>query len=141
MIKLKMDAKVSGPIFSPQAPQIVRQAGEATVQELLEKGEERLSEVLRPRPKGVYLSRAEAAPGKSSTGHYRRSISTKRTGLSGVINDGGVVYGAWLEGQGSRNLTTRFKGYASFRRVKQWLESIADNILDKQKIRLLRRLG
>lgn len=33
-----------------------------------------------------------------------------------------MVYGPWLEGTGSRNATTRFKGYWSFRRAVQQVE-------------------
>lgn len=47
-------------------------------------------------------------------------------GLS--IWDNYVVYGPWLEGNGSRNRTTRFKGYASFRRSAQALERVAGAI-------------
>lgn len=36
-----------------------------------------------------------------------------------IVNDRGVIYGHWLEGTGSRNRTTRFKGYFSFRRATQ----------------------
>jgi hypothetical protein len=78
----------------------------------------------------VYLSVQEAGPKRASTGNYRRNISTTITGLNAVITDGGVIYGPWLEGVSSRNTTTRFKGYASFRRVGQWVE--------KQQMRVLR---
>jgi len=34
-----------------------------------------------------------------------------------VVNDRGIIYGPWLEGVGSRNKSTRFKGYFSLRRA------------------------
>ncbi|MGV9803926.1 hypothetical protein ACWDTP_38425, partial [Mycobacterium sp. NPDC003449] len=52
------------------------------------------------------------------------------------VNDGGVVYGPWLEGTGSRNApVTRFRGYATFRRVKAMIDRRAPGIAQ----RLLRR--
>jgi hypothetical protein len=56
------------------------------------------------------------------TGYYQSQIQTVHHGLDRVINDNGVIYGPWLEGVGSRNKTTRFKGYASFRRAQQQIE-------------------
>jgi len=50
-----------------------------------------------------------------------------------VVNDSDVIYGPWLEGTGSRNKTTRFKGYWIFRRVTQALRrkapAIAQHVL------------
>jgi hypothetical protein len=39
--------------------------------------------------------------------------------LQEVVHDRGIIYGPWLEGVGSRNQSTRFKGYASLRRAFQ----------------------
>jgi len=36
-----------------------------------------------------------------------------------VVTDSGIIYGHWLEGTGSRNRTTRFKGYFMWRRTYQ----------------------
>ena len=108
--------------------------------ELLQKGEQRLDTVLRPRPAGVYLSRDQAQKGKASTGHYRRNIHSMRQGLHGRIDDGKVIYGAWLEGTGSRNATTRFKGYGSFRKVRQWLENQKLSVLKKHMRKAVLRL-
>lgn len=56
------------------------------------------------------------------TGFYRSRIQTRNLGTSSLITDGGVIYGPWLEGVGSRNATTRFKGYSTFRRVAPRLQ-------------------
>lgn len=56
---------------------------------------------------------------RNPTGYYQSNIQNIMRGPDRVINDNNVVYGPWLEGVGSRNKTTRFKGYASFRRAKQ----------------------
>ena len=73
------------------------------------------------------------------TGHYRRSIHGQLHGrFSAEVNDSGVVYGPWLEGVGSRNATTRFKGYAMFRRAHQRVERATTPTVTKA---LQRHLG
>ena len=50
------------------------------------------------------------------TGYYRYQIQYDHEGIETVIGDGGVVYGPWLEGVGSRNSpVTKFPGYHTFR--------------------------
>lgn len=52
------------------------------------------------------------------TGYYQSQITRTRQIDSIIVDDGGVIYGPWLEGIGSRNYpATRFKGYATFRKV------------------------
>jgi hypothetical protein len=67
---------------------------------------------------------------KHQTGHYRAEISIERTSRTRVT-DGGIVYGPWLEGTSSRNRSTRFKGYATFRRTAAELAKIPDDLLDR----------
>ncbi len=47
----------------------------------------------------------------------------------GVIHDSGTIYGPWLEGTSKKNETTRFKGYASFRRGSQRIDELGGRIL------------
>ena len=129
-----INVDISGPLFKKGA-KITRDAMEDAVQELVELGEDRLDRGLRPRPAGVYLSAQQARPGKASTGHYRRNVSGEVQGLRGRIDDGGVVYGPWLELGGGR-----FKGYATFRRVGQWLEKKADDVLEKHVRKAVQRM-
>lgn len=53
------------------------------------------------------------------TPYYETQIILQRRVDDWVVHDRGVSYGPWLEGVSSRNRTTRFKGYASFRRAVQ----------------------
>lgn len=62
------------------------------------------------------------------TGYYQSRITVDRAGTGYQVSDGGVVYGPWLEGVGSRNATTRFKGYATFRRTKALVDRKAPGI-------------
>lgn len=72
---------------------------------------------------------------KHPTGHYQSRITTTRAKDNVAITDGGVIYGPWLEGTSSRNQSTRFKGYSTFRRMTQKLQqkavSIAEPVLGK----------
>ena len=131
----------SGPFFASTMPGKVKSAIEDCVQEVIERGEQKLAEMLRPRPAGVYLSVQEAQRGKASTGHYRRSIHGERHGTLGRIHDSGVRYGAWLEGVSSRNQTTRFKGYHSFAKTVQFLQKESPRIVEKRIKRLANDLS
>ena len=113
-----MSVEVSGPLFK-EGGRIVGKVTEQFVQRMVELGEQRLDIVLRPRntSPGVYLT---AQQGGKSTGHYRRNVSGTVQGVRGRIDDGGVIYGPWLEFGGGR-----FKGYAAFRKTKQWLDEQA----------------
>lgn len=58
-----------------------------------------------------------------------------------IVHDRGIIYGPWLEGTGSRNATTRFKGYFAQRRAAQQLEGQLDRVLAPVTARLVRRLN
>lgn len=61
------------------------------------------------------------------TGHYRSSIKAEPVEGRYVVTDSRVIYGPWLEGVGSRNSpVTRFKGYATFRRMLPRIKKRAD---------------
>lgn len=53
------------------------------------------------------------------TPYYETQINIRHEFAQSVVNDRGVIYGPWLEGTSSRNQTTRFKGYAAFRKATQ----------------------
>jgi hypothetical protein len=65
------------------------------------------------------------------TPYYETQIIQQHRGVSEVIHDRGIVYGPWLEGTSRRNQTTRFKGYASFRRAAQEVQRLAPVLVGK----------
>jgi hypothetical protein len=85
----------------------------AVAQDGVNKIHQRLGEVLQ-NPSGFYESR----------------VVTERRGDNNVITDN-VVYSGWLEGTSSRNQSTRFKGYHTFRMVQQELEHTAGETASK----------
>lgn len=89
---------MSGPIFSGQFAEELRQATMEADQELgdraVELVQQRLDEVLQ-HPTGFYRSQINAAP----------------RGDVVYVTDNECVYGPWLAGRGSRNAISVFKGY------------------------------
>lgn len=65
---------------------------------------------------------------QNPTGYYQSQITYTTNTRETVVNDQGVIYGPWLEGTGSRNQTTKFKGYSSFRKAAQQLNAAAELI-------------
>lgn len=74
----------------------------------------------------------------SKSGQYVHSIQTERQLNDIAVTDGGIIYGPWLEGVSSRNKTTRFKGYAQFRRAAQSTRmragEVAESLLESKYI-------
>lgn len=64
------------------------------------------------------------------TPYYETQVVTQRRSDSTVITDQGVIYGPWLAGTGSRNRTTRFKGYAHWRLAVQEADARAQQLAD-----------
>ena len=129
-MNLSVKVATQGPLFTSKATRLMGKAVDSAIKEVVQKGEQRLAEELRPRPAGVYLSVGQAGQGKASTGNYRRNISTEFKNQSAMIHDGNVVYGPWLEGISSRNETTRFKGYGVYRQTASHLQKIAKGIFN-----------
>lgn len=111
-----------------------------TVAELARMGTSRLFQQGQPKPAGIFLSVAEARPGHVSTGNWRAHL-VQTVGFMNATIEPGVVYGAWLEGVGSRNATTRFKGYAQFRKTESWLETQAAPVAERFAQRAVERLN
>jgi hypothetical protein len=97
---------VSGPFFSPNIDSVVDAYVAKIERKVSDETRRRLTDLMRkvfkhPRP------------------WYWLHVLSKPRADYHVVTDGGIVYGPWLEGTGSRNRTTRFKGYRSFRLTTQ----------------------
>lgn len=77
---------------------------------------------------------------KHPTPYYETQIMMERAGDLHVVHDSNVIYGPWLEGVSSRNATTRFKGYAAFRRTTQQLDREVPNLVEPVIDRMIREL-
>lgn len=120
--------KISGPLFDGRA--------DAAVNAFTDEAEVRIAE------HGVNMVRTQLDRVlRNPTGYYESQVQTDRSVGDVAINDNGVVYGPWLEGVGSRNRTTRFKGYATFRIVTQQLDAISVHIAEGVLPPYLARMG
>lgn len=129
---------IRGPALTPNKREnIITEGAHGLVRTLVELGAARLNTVLSPRPQGVYLSVAEARKGQASTGNYRRHLNSIVEGLNGILSDGGVIYGPWLE---TGRSSTRFKGYASFRKTKDYLNKQRGTMGKKAAALIIRKL-
>lgn len=120
---LEVDVDTHGPLFDGQAQVALTAFLEDAKRAIAKQGAEDVRQELRPGH--GYL-----------TGAYRSHVHAS---LDRVV-DGGVVYGPWLEGVGSRNRTTRFKGYHTFRLVKQRLREKAGPIAERELPKYLGRM-
>lgn len=101
----------------------VEQSGEDVAQEAYNEIRKRLRSVL-----------------KNPTGHYESRVTTSTQSNGVVLTDGGVIYGPWLEGVSSRNNSSRFKGYHTFRMVLQDMTKRADEIAENTIAEAVRKL-
>jgi hypothetical protein len=78
---------------------------------------------------------------QNPTGYYESQIRSERVSAEMYsINDSNVIYGPWLEGISHRNQTTRFKGYATFRIVKNRMAQKSAAIIDAAVAAIVGRL-
>lgn len=119
----------SGPLFDGQLPQRLAKIGDDVAERLGKEALRRWQGSLNAslhRPTGAYFSRTQL---------YGPVAGQART------HDNQSVYGPWLEGTGSRNATTRFKGYASARRAFQQIEMAAPHLAEQVIREHLAELG
>lgn len=123
-----VEVDVSGPIFDGRALAAVDAFLEDAKDEV---GAQASAEV------HLILDRSIRHP----TPYYETQVHVERAGMDRSVNDRGVVYGAWLEGVGSRNLTTRFKGYHAFRIATAVVEQRVEELVQPALRRHLPEMG
>ena len=124
-----VSVRISGPFFGGSMPGHIRSALSLSIGDVVAEGERSVKLQLYP---GHGLR----------TGHYRRSVHGEmQNSMHGRIHDSGVIYGPWLEGVGSRNQTTRFKGYHMFRQAKGELERKIPAIVNRRVAQAVGRLN
>ena len=147
---LMMKTSVKGALFT-KGKRLTEDFNEKLITTLMEMGEERLSKTMRPQGsktlsadsmQGVFKRASEVGEEKASKGHYRRNINTEVVTPSlGRISDSNLVYGPWLEGVGSRNQTTRFKGYFQFRLTAEYLNKRSEKVGNNLKKMYVRKMN
>lgn len=120
MIDYRISSQLRGPVFDGRAPMLMRRYIREMEQEVAEYAHGLVHFHL-------------AASLRNPTGYYQSHVQIRwRRGHPEVSDGGRIVYGPWLEGVGSRNFPeTRFRGYATFRRVGQVVQRDAGRIGDR----------
>lgn len=108
----------TGPLFDGRLDRAIAAGLEQGLDDVAQRG----VNLVRQRLAGVL---------RHPTGHYESVIQTERAGSDRAVTDGGIIYGPWLEGVSQRNHSTRFKGYATFRRTTQELDRQAGPIAER----------
>lgn len=124
---ITLDVKEFGPLFDSRAAIEMKQGTAHVERSLAEEGKRLVDENL-------------AGSLQHPTGHYQSQIHIASDSGGTVVTDGGIIYGPWLEGVGSRNKTTRFKGYFAFRRALQSLSSRAQSLAEQEMDPYIRRI-
>ncbi len=129
MAELSVEVDFEGPLFDGSAQRAMPTIVDDVSRVLGEEGKRRvligLDATLR-RPTGAYRSRISL---------YGPVAGQAR------VHDRNGIYGPWLEGTGSRNRTTRFKGYHNFRTATQQLQTAAPHLAAEVISRHLGELG
>jgi hypothetical protein len=119
------EVTLSGPLFDARAAQVMHAMMDDCSQAIAERAATDVRTVIRH-------------DAIRRTGNYERHVQIDRAGTDRQVNDSGIVYGPWLEGVSSRNHSTRFKGYAQFRRATQQLDGRTAEIAEPA---VRRRIG
>lgn len=124
-MSLNVEVKITGSLIDGRLERGITQGLEDGLDEVAQTG----VDLVRFRLHGVL---------RHPTGHYESRVQVERAGADRAVTDGGIVYGPWLEGVSQRNQSTRFKGYATFRRTVGELDRRAGPIVERA---IDRRIG
>lgn len=118
-----------GPLFDGRLEEAIRRGCEDAADSIAQTGHDEVEAYL-----GTHL--------RHPTGYYESQVRVDRQQDDRVLTDGGVVYGPWLEGVGSRNFPrTRFRGYRTFRTVTQTLDREAGRMTEDTLSQHIREVG
>ena len=120
-LSIRARAHTSGPIFDHRAVRAMEDFEEELEEEAAEWALDHIKDTFH-------------RSFKHPTGRYESTVRVRKSRGGAEVWDGGhggLVYGPWLEGVGSRNATTRFKGYWAFRKATSALDREIENIADR----------
>lgn len=119
------EVNISGPLFDGRARRVTHAMAEDIGDEIAQEGVDGVRDIV-------------SGSARHHTGNYNRHVQTDRSAGDRTVTDSGIVYGPWLEGISRRNASTRFKGFAAFRRTGQRLQQRAVAIAEPV---VARRIG
>lgn len=123
-----VETRASGPLFDGRA--------KAAVERFTRDGTSVLTRVGTEMVKFKYASRIQV-----NRNRFLGRITGEVNGSVGQIYTKFILYGYWLEGVGSRNATTRFKGYWAYRDSYIELDARSREILQPLIDKMIREMG
>lgn len=130
------NVSLSGPLFNGRALKALEQAVPAILKAVSKESASRAREYLNTSTEGGITGKAERSVTYTDhsvimvSGKYTMPIVVDDPKTDYVVTTSLASYGPWLEGTGSRNLTTRFKGYHSFQMASQIMQVFAQPVAD-----------
>jgi hypothetical protein len=117
MSNVDIDLRITGPLFDGRAEHALARACDDARDNIAQFAEQHALTLM-------------GAAFRHPTGYYESQVrTTSVTPDTDLVWDGGVVYGPWLEGVGSRNFpVTSFRGYSHWRRTKELTQARAPQI-------------
>jgi|SRR5882762_7951775 len=125
---IEFTVKKKGPVFDERGAHAVERFTDDATRAVAEAGARMVRMTLNARI-------------RVNTGYYVSHVISEVRGSWGRVWDQFIIYGRWLEGTGSRNRTTRFKGYHSFRDTAIRLDQQSEQILAPLVAKLMRELN
>lgn len=111
MPQIEIDASAVGPLFNGGGPPAVKQFLREAMDDVSAQARSEVMQILDRRI-------------RHPTPYYETQITREKVSDDlFTVHDRDVVYGPWLEGTSERNRTTRFKGYAAFRKGMQAVQA------------------
>jgi hypothetical protein len=129
MPRIEIDATTLGPLFDARGPAAVRQFIREAMDDVSAQARSEVMQILNQRI-------------RNPTPYYETQIMREKvTDDLFTVHDRDVIYGPWLEGTSERNRTTRFKGYAAFRKGMQAVQAKVPQLTAATLQRCIARLG
>lgn len=118
MPRFQIDYTFTGPLFRPGE-------SEKLIAAYIVEAEKQIAEYGVDMVRNQYAKVFRYKYPSRHKGQAKAAVRNRMVNGHHQLQAGNIVYGAWLEGTGSRNARTRFGGYHTFRIVGQQLQDRA----------------
>lgn len=144
------DVTTSGPLYDGSAYAALGEGVDAVRRQVSQRGQQLVMAAFTAqmhRDTGRFLhsvtTTRTSRTYSTASGHksYTMPVIVEDAATDELVTTDIASYGPWLEGVGSRNDTTRFKGYHGFRIAGQELDRVAGVIADDALIPYVRRMN
>ena len=132
---MSIDVTTSGPLFDGRAEAALERGVKDVRRKIADKGERIVRDTFAGSIRenhGVFESQFTILDSSAVMQYHKYSMPVAVGPEEVAVTTENAMYGPWLEGVGSRNETTRFKGYWGFRIAFGILDAIAGGLADAE---------